>query len=237
MRNKPKVNNWLNNVQSLFYPHRCLLCGAAGAEGRDLCPACLAELPHNPVACRLCALPLAECEDGICGACLKRPPPLDGSIIPFRYAPPLDHLLLGLKFNRQLLHARLLGGLLADAIVADGGELPDAILPVPLHPARLRERGYNQALELARPVARRLGLPLLTGGVLRQKATAAQSRLEKVERRRNIKGAFVVTGTLPASIAIIDDVVTTGSTVSELARVLRRAGAKRVVTWACARVP
>lgn len=194
MRNKPNANNWLNNVQSLFYPHRCLLCGAAGAEGRDLCPACLAELPHNPVACRLCALPFAEYEGGICGTCLKRPPPLDGSIIPFRYASPLDHLLLGLKFSRQLLHARLLGGLLADAIVADGGELPDVILPMPLHPARLRERGYNQALELGRPVTKRLGLPLLTGEVLQQKATAAQSRLEKVERRRNIKGGLCGNG-------------------------------------------
>jgi ComF family protein len=237
MRERLKVNEWLNNIQKLIYPHRCLLCGAPGEGERDLCPACHAELPHNPVACRLCALPLSALEEGLCGSCLKRPPPLDASTIPFRYAPPLDHLLLGLKFNQQLLNGRLLGGLLADAIAAGGGELPDAILPVPLHPARLRERGYNQALELARPVAKRFGIPLLTGCVVRQKATAAQSSLEREARRRNIKGAFVVAGELPSSIAIIDDVVTTGSTVSELARALRRAGAKRVVAWACARVP
>lgn len=237
MRTWRQVDKWLNHVQQALFPARCLLCDAAGAAGRDLCAACWQDLPHNPVACRLCALPLAAHEAGVCGLCLKQPPPLDGSIIPFRYAAPLDHLLLGLKFGQQLPNARLLGGLLAEAIAASTRELPDCIIPVPLHPSRLRERGYNQALELARPIAQHLGVPLCEGLVLRPKHTAAQSTLEKMARRRNIKGAFVVRGELPAHIAIVDDVVTTGSTVNELARVLRRGGAKRVVVWACARVP
>lgn len=237
MREASQVYRWLNIVQQVFYPPRCLLCGAPGSSGRDLCGACGLDLPHNPVACRLCALPLTAQEAGVCGHCLRQPVPLDGSIIPFLYAAPLDHLLLGLKFSQQLVNARLLGGLMADAIGERVTELPDCIIPVPLHPARLRERGYNQALELARPVAVRLGVPLCESLVVRQKHTAAQSTLEKGARRRNIKGAFVVRGELPAHIAIIDDVVTTGSTVNELARVLRRGGAKRVVVWACARVP
>ncbi|MEN8169867.1 MAG: ComF family protein [Pseudomonadota bacterium] len=237
MRKLPQVDNWLEIIQKAVYPARCLLCDAPGEVGRDLCPACLAELPHNPVACSLCALPLEEHEEGICGACLKRQPPLDGSIIPFTYAAPLDHLLLGLKFNQQLLNARLLGGLMADIIASSSDDLPDCILPVPLHHARLRERGYNQALELARPIAKKLGVPLAGGLAVRVKHTAAQSGLEKKSRRSNLKGAFAVSGELPHHIAIIDDVVTTGSTVNELARVLRRGGAKRVVVWGCARVP
>ena len=179
MRKMPQVNQWLKIVQQAVYPSRCLLCDAPGEGGRDLCSACLAELPHNPVACQLCALPLAVHEAGICGNCLKHRPPLDGSIIPFRYAPPLDHLLLGLKFSQRLVNARLLGELMADAIEARPDERPDCILPVPLHNGRLRERGYNQALELARPIASRLGIPLENYLAVRATATAAQSSLEK----------------------------------------------------------
>ena len=237
MRKTTQVDRWLIFVQSVVYPPRCLLCGGAGCGGRDLCAECLGELPHNPVACRLCGLPLTVAEEGVCGKCLQHPPPLDGSVIPFRYASPLDHLLLGLKFSQQLTNARLLGGLMADAIVATGSPLPDIIVPIPLHNTRLRERGYNQALELARPIAKRLGVPLAQGLAVRAQETAAQSKLDKKERNRNIKGAFSVRGKLPEHIAIVDDVVTTGSTVYELARVLRRGGAKRVVVWACARVP
>lgn len=237
MRCDTKLDYWLKNIQKLLYPAHCLLCGTPAGDDRDLCVECLDELPHNINSCLLCALPLTGHERGICGACLKRSPPVDGSIIPFHYAPPLDHLLLGLKFNRKLLHARLLGSLLAETIANAAEPLPDCILPVPLHPGRLRERGYNQSLELARPVSWELGVPLAPTIVRRALATVAQSTLEKEARRRNMKGAFVVQGEIPPHVAILDDVVTTGSTVNELARVLKRAGARRVVVWACARVP
>lgn len=237
MRRVSQVDYWSSFIQKAIYPPRCLLCGTEGDAGRDLCHDCYHDLPHNPFSCLLCALPLAGGEAGLCGHCLKHPPLFDGSLIPFRYAAPLDHLLLGLKFNRQLLNARLLGGLMAEAIAVRGEVLPDCIVPVPLHPSRLRERGYNQALELARPVTRALGIPLAPQLVRRDKATEAQSRLEQGARRRNIRGAFSVLGELPGHIAILDDVVTTGSTVNELARVLRKGGARRVVVWACARVP
>lgn len=232
-----QVDDWLKCIQGWVYPPRCLLCGAPGVEGRDLCAACLLDLPHNPVACLRCGLPLAGHEDGLCGACLNHPPRIDSSIIPFRYASPLDHLLLGLKFNRQLINARLLGKLMANEIVRRGELQPDAILPVPLHRERLHERGFNQALELARPIAKRLALPLRPELAMRTAATAAQSSLERRARRQNIRGVFSASEGLPAHIAIVDDVVTTGSTVNELAKVLRRAGAERVVVWACARVP
>lgn len=236
MRKSSRVYSCAKNIQKLIYPSSCQLCGAAGEGELDLCRACRLELPYNRVACRLCGLPLTGQEGGLCGSCLQRPPPLDGTIAAFRYEAPLDALLLGLKFNRQLSYARLLGGLLADTIEQQCDELPDCIVPVPLHPGRLRERGYNQALELARSLAARSGIAIAQQLVRRVKATEAQSGLEKKARRKNIKGVFAVQGELPAHIAIVDDVVTTGSTVNELARALRRAGARRVVVWACARV-
>lgn len=231
------VYKWLNSVQHTIYPPRCLLCGGNGEAGRDLCGGCAGDLPRNTGACRCCALPLQGGQEGICGACIRRAPHYAASVIPYLYAPPLDHLLLGLKFHRQLAHARLLGGMMAEAISASGELMPEAILPVPLHPSRLRERGYNQALELARPLARALQLPIAGGLVQRSLATAAQSSLQREERRRNVRGVFSAAVPLPRHIAIVDDVVTTGSTVNELARVLKRAGAERIVVWACARVP
>jgi ComF family protein len=148
----------------------------------------------------------------------------------------MDFLLLQLKFHQKLHLASLLGGLLAEALEGRAAPLPDCLVPVPLHPQRLRERGYNQALELARVVSTRLAVPLDATLCVRQRATAPQTALDGKERRRNLHGAFTVReGNLPRHVAIIDDVVTTGTTVGELARTLRRAGVDTVEVWACAR--
>jgi ComF family protein len=148
----------------------------------------------------------------------------------------MDYLLQRLKFHRRLEVAPLLGALLAEGLPARGTALPEVLLPVPLHPQRLRERGYNQSLELARVLSRRLAIPVQTGLCVRTRATAPQTALDGVERRRNLRGAFVMQGeAIPSQVAIIDDVVTTGATVHELARTLRRAGVARVEVWACAR--
>lgn len=229
-----KVYNWLISRQQALYPPRCALCGQAGVARRDLCPGCLADLPHNPSPCHRCGIPLS---DGarLCGPCNHNPPPFDSSVIPFRYGPPLDYLLQQLKFHQRLHLAPLLGGLLAEAILHQGRPLPELILPVPLHPTRLRERGYNQALELARPVARQLALPVDWHGVARQRQTQAQTSLQGRERRKNLRNAFVVQHELPRHVALVDDVVTTGATVSELATTLKRSGVERVEIWAIAR--
>jgi len=148
----------------------------------------------------------------------------------------MDQLLLQLKFRQKLYLAPLLGGLLADALATRREPLPDCLVPVPLHPERLRERGYNQALELARIISGRLEVPVAATLCIREKATAPQTALDGLERRRNLRGAFSVRkGEVPRHIAIVDDVVTTGTTVSELARTLRRSGAQTVEVWACAR--
>ncbi len=229
-----KVYNWLIAKQQALYPPRCALCGQAGIGHRDLCPGCLADLPRNNTPCHRCGAPLHG-GGTLCGPCHHAPPPFDHSIIPFRYGPPLDHLLQQLKFHQRLHLAPLLGALLADAILSRGRSLPELILPVPLHPTRLRERGYNQALELARPVAHQLALPVDWRGVARQRQTQAQTSLQGRERRKNLRNAFVVQRELPRHVAIVDDVVTTGATVSELAKTLKRSGVERVEIWAIAR--
>ncbi|CAK0757905.1 competence protein ComFC [Gammaproteobacteria bacterium] len=156
----------------------------------------------------------------------------------FTYEPPIDHLIITLKFHSRLAHARLLGELLADHLAAREDPLPELILPVPLHPTRLRTRGYNQAVELARPIARRLGLSIDTTLCRRIRATASQSTLDAKTRRRNMHGAFAITSKnriAGGRVAILDDVVTTGNTVEEFARVLRQAGAREIEVWAVAR--
>lgn len=230
-----RVAAMLQDVARLFWPPTCLLCGDPGAGGRDLCAACAAALPWNAVACPRCALPLALPAQA-CGACLRAPPPLAATRAAFVYAFPVDRLLPRLKFHQGLAAGRLLSQLAAEAFAH--APRPDALVPVPLHRSRLRARGYDQALELARPLARALGVPLRDDLLRRVRATAPQSRLDAPARRRNLRGAFAVdTGTpLPAHVALFDDVMTTGATLHAAADALRRAGVARVEAWVCARV-
>jgi len=217
-------------------PLRCLLCGAPGADGVDLCAACVAELPRNRSCCARCALPLPV-SAALCGECQRHAPPWDAAWAPFRYGWPLDRLESRFKFGRDLAAGRALATLWQRESMPLSK--PALLLPVPLHRARLRQRGYNQALELARPMARGFGLPLRHDVLQRLKATDAQTELDAATRRRNVRGAFAVHAgvALPAHVAILDDVMTTGATLAECARVLKRAGVARVDVWALARAP
>jgi ComF family protein len=172
----------------------------------------------------------------MCGECLRDPPPFCGSFVPYRYAYPLDHLVRGLKFRNELACGRVLGELFSRCLLARGESLPEAIIPVPLASRRYRERGYNQASELALAIRRATGVAVRTDVVVRQRETAEQAGLDRKARRKNVRGAFTVVAPLHArSIAILDDVVTTGSTARELAAVLREVGAQQVALWAIAR--
>jgi len=233
--------NWAALVDGLAYslmPPRCLLCGAAGSAGRDLCSGCCADLACNAPACPRCALPLAAAA-ALCGECLQREPPFATAWVPFRYGHPLDLLETRFKFGGDLAAGRVLSNLLQQHASAGAVQLPQALLCVPLHVVRLRERGYNQAWELLRPLARALGLPAWSGALQRTRDTRAQTGLDAVERRRNLRGAFRLAPdvALPPHVAVFDDVMTTGSTLRECARVLRRAGVARVDVWALARAP
>lgn len=228
------VYRWLKKLQFTLFPPLCLLCGAEGAAERDLCAGCASDLPRNTQACNRCAMPLSP-PATVCGECLRHPPSFQRACAPFLYQTPVDFLIKGLKFHGRLAHARLLGELLGAELAARSEPLPQALIPLPLHPARLRERGFNQALELARPVARRLNVPLLNYG-RRIRHTPPQMTLNATARRANIRGAFQATGPLPVRhVAVLDDVLTTGSTLREFAAVLAAAGAETIEVWALAR--
>ena len=233
-------------LQFALLPPHCLLCGARGETLRDLCCACLADLALNRIACARCALPLAA-PAALCGECLQNEPAFDATFAPYLYGHPLDLLLTKLKFGHSLAAGRVLAELWTAALRAalTNGEiaaLPAAVVPVPLHPTRLRERGYNQALELAKPLAREFGVALAPDLLRRTRATAAQSDLDAATRRKNLRGAFEVdasrgTTPLPTHVVLLDDVMTTGATLRECARTLKRAGVARVDVWALARAP
>jgi ComF family protein len=231
------VDGWQSLQFALLPPH-CLLCDQHGSGQRDLCAACAADLVRNRVCCPRCALPLSTSAP-LCGECLQREPPFGIAAVPFVYAAPLDQLVTRLKFAGSLAAGRVLSELWIEALRVAPPPLPQALMPVPLHAQRLRERGYNQALELARPLAQTLAIALHENVLVRTRATAAQSNLDAPERQRNLRGAFAVVAgaALPAHVAIIDDVMTTGATLRECARTLLHAGAARVDVWALARAP
>ena len=231
------VDKLLRPFLDLLAPPRCYWCGCAGAD--PACAACTAALPWNAPSCRACALPLpASAWTDVCHECLCEAPPQDRSWAAFRYATPLAGAIVELKFHGRLAPAHVISRLMAARLAARPQPLPEVLIPMPLHGARLRRRGYNQAVELGRPLARCLSLRFEPAGARRVRATQEQTRLDAAGRRRNVRGAFVVEAALVRGrhVALLDDVVTTGATAAELARAARLAGAARIEVWAAARV-
>ncbi len=172
----------------------------------------------------------------MCGRCQAAAPVFQQCHGALHYEGAVRHLVGGLKFDGKLAYGRLLARLLGDYLEVGGTQMPELLLPVPLHPRRLRLRGFNQALEIARPLGRRFSIPVEARTCSRIRATLPQAELELAERQGNLRGAFALRGTLHARhVAIVDDVVTTGATVSALAGVLLRQGVSRVDVWAVAR--
>jgi len=229
-----KVDDCIALLSRSLLPFRCQVCGERGAAD-DLCALCRCALPWNRHACRRCGLPLPQAEPA-CGHCLQQPPPFSATRAALVYAFPLDRLLLRFKFHGDLAAGRLLADLFCEQL--GDGPLPQALLPVPLHRARLRERGYDQALELAKSIAKRIDVPLHRKHLRRVRRTARQSELGLAARQRNLRGAFAVAGeSLPRHVALIDDVMTTGATLRECAQTLLRSGVERVDVWVIARAP
>lgn len=239
-------------------PASCALCGGRDDEGGHehgnghghsggamLCAGCAAQFfgPEAAIArCACCANPLPDASGGLlCGQCGAHPPAFDLTLAAADYALPVDQLVLQLKFGHRLALATLFARLLRDAVLQRPEfALPALLCPVPLGPRRLAERGYNQALEIARPLARSLGVALHPRLACRVHETAAQSGVAPEERRRNIAGAFAIPD--PAlvrgrHIGIVDDVMTSGLTLNELAAVFKRHGAARVSNLVFARTP
>lgn len=232
--------NPLRPLLAWLLPYTCVLCGARGYEELDLCNDCGKELPWLEHACSQCArpFPIYQTDTPSCGACLKDPPPYDNTIATFIYQKPVSYLIGGLKFHSQLVYARLLSQLLLHRLnqYYQPNNRPQMIIPMPLHKTRLRERGFNQAVELARPIAKAWNIPISLQDCQRIRATPAQIELPAEQRRKNVKNAFHIQKKFYFEhVAIVDDVITTGSTVQELSLQLRRQGVKKIDVWSCAR--
>lgn len=227
---------WLRRLGFALLPGVCLLCGRPSRRPLDLCAPCDAALPWIDSACRRCALPLPA--PGTCGQCLQRPPPFAAGLAPCHHAAPVDGMIQRLKYSGDLAQAAPLAALIAARVRERDQPLPEALVPVPLHWRRQVARGFNQALELALPLGRALGIPVRDRLVRRVRATPHQVGLSRAERRRNLARAFVVAAdsdALPRHLALVDDVITTGSTVEALAGCLQRAGVERIEVWAVSR--
>jgi ComF family protein len=231
------VNKWLNFIQNWCFPSSCSLCGLPATRYQNLCDGCHNELKYIQNSCIQCAVPLPGTTLGTkCGHCLVKPPHFDQSISLLAYQAPATHLVQSLKFRQQLANAALLGELLSEKIETQCSVLPERIIPVPLHRKRLRQRGFNQSMEIARPIARKFNIRIDNSICQRTRPTISQSSLDARTRQENIRDAFRVKKPVShCHIALVDDVVTTGSTVNELARVLKKAGATRVDVWSVAR--
>ncbi len=208
----------------------CLLCGNPALEF-NICSGCRADLPWlDANVCSSCAHPLPV--PGLCGRCISEPPHYDTVVAACRYAFPLDGLIQAYKYNGRLVAGPALASLFANRVP----QRPDLIVPVPLTAQRLRERGFNQALELARALGQQMKAPVNAQLCVKTRDTAPQTRLPWKARRKNIRGAFVVEGGVAGChVAVVDDVLTTGATLSELARNLKRAGAATVTGYVIAR--
>jgi len=223
-----------SNILDFFLPQVCVQCHTR-TRGL-LCDTCQQQLPWIKHSCQRCGRELIA--DGPwCGACLQQTPSFACTIAPFSYTAPVSDFIIALKFHGKLLYAKLLSDFLATQLINyyQAHPKPSLIIPVPLHKARLAERGFNQALEIAKPIAKKLKIPLERHNCRRVKNTLAQTLLNADERRINIKKAFVVKKTIPSHIAVIDDVITTGSTINEFCLALRQAGATTIDVWCCAR--
>ena len=225
------------SVARWLWPPHCVLCGQPGQQSRDLCVGCEADLLLNDNVCEHCAEPLPRelSQPTLCGACLRHPPTFDACVAPFLYAFPVDRMIQGLKYRRELHCGRVLGELLAGHL-SRRQTRPELVIPMPLALRRYTERGFNQARELALPLCKSLQLNLRSDVVMRTRETREQTALDRKERRENMLNAFALTAPLHAGhVAIVDDVVTTGSTANELAKLLRAAGAEWIEVWAVAR--
>lgn len=212
----------------------CVACGGPARQA-DLCEDCTASLPRLHTCCPRCAQPLTVAAPA-CGRCLLRPPLFDQAWAAWRYAEPLDRLIQRFKLGGKLATGRALAETCARLLGARG-DLPQLLVPVPLHPLRHRQRGFDQALELARVLGRSLRIPVAAKALQRVLDTPTQTGLNRRQRRSNMRRAFAL-GELPAQlrhVALVDDVLTTGATANACARVLRKAGLQRVEVWALAR--
>lgn len=227
-----------------FFPHTCVFClETKNCLDRDLCEECRKELPLKKPGCKICLADIANKNNiallaKLCGNCIKNPPLFDQLFAPYSYQNPIDYLITKLKFNKKLIFANLLGKLMVEYLAAiyKNRQKPQIIIPIPLHKKRLRERGFNQALEISKPISKNLQIKIDRFSCQRVKNTVMQSLLPAKEREQNIKNAFAVTNQFKFThVAVIDDVFTTGNTIREFCKTLKKSGVQKIDVWCVAR--
>ncbi len=230
------ARQWLGKLTGWIYPPVCQVCGLSGRDGVDCCTGCEAELPLAEPRCASCGLvtvrPVQQC-----GRCLQRPPAFDASYPAFSWQGEIERLVHRFKFQHDLAVGRVLAALLARRLMLMRAPRPDLIVPVPLHHRRRLWRGFNQSELLCRDLSTHFQQLPWSAALRRRRPTKAQSSLPAANRRGNVRSAFSITSLPPGTkhIALVDDVMTTGSTLDECARVLKRAGVRRVDIWVVAR--
>ncbi len=235
-----QIRRLFKGLGDTVVPPVCRLCGMGGFQRdclSDLCPGCMADLPLIEHHCQTCGLVLPRTV-ARCGQCIRQPPHFNRVWAALVYQPPIEGLVQAYKFRRELAAGRVLAGIMARQLAAQGAPRPDLLVPVPLHPRRHLWRGFNQAERLALDLVDLLGPINFDRLLVRRRATQAQSELPASRRRGNVRHAFAVKDRsypLPPFIALVDDVMTTGATVNECARLLKRQGARRVDVWVAAR--
>ncbi len=231
---------WVAWIVDGILPRHCVLCGQLSTDA-NLCDLCEADLPRTRYSCTLCGLPIATARDPVCGPCLTLAPPWSRVVSGLEYRHPADHLVRRFKFNRSLACGEILGSQLLRSIGQRQVEMPDVIIPVPLHRARHFIRSFNQADLLARQLASHFGIPVHSCFLRRVRRTRAQSGLDAANRRKNVKGAFCCRkptgGAAINHAALVDDVMTTGETLADCTRALKAAGVRTVSIWIAARAP
>ena len=213
----------------------CILCDNQGVTGKDICSTCFNNLLKNNHCCYQCGTPLESITQiNLCGYCQSTNPAFNNCHAPFIYQGAMRYLITNLKFNQHYKNARLLGQLFAKSL--PDRKLPQCIIPVPLHKKRYRQRGFNQSLEVAKTIGRQLQIPIEAKLCLRHRNTSHQVGLTIEDRHKNVKNAFSLTQkTHYTHIAILDDVMTTGATLQEIALILKKAGVINIELWVCAR--
>ena len=235
-----QVTTYLHKFLSILYPSICLHCGDQGEADFELCARCKHTLPWIRYACLQCGLPLTTHNASSCGACSNRTLYFEKTITPFLYDDFIKEAIHQFKFNSKLHYGKLLANLFTEYIQQRKIQLPDVLVPVPLYKKRIRERGFNQALEIARIVNKSMGVDIRYRDIKRIRDTKTQMELPAKQRQSNVKNAFEIINSKYSfknmRVAVLDDVMTTGNTVNEVAKCLKTAGAKQIDAWCIARV-
>jgi len=233
----------IKQILDVLYPRRCVLCHSLCSSTKphdiDLCPDCHAELPWIEQACFQCGIPLHNAQNKQrCGQCMQKTPAYDHVISVCHYQNPLVWLIQQMKFKKKPAIANLLGHVMARQLKQQKISLPDAIIPVPLHYKRQLQRSFNQSEEIAKVIAKQLFCSLDTQYLERHLPSKQQSGLDAKKRKKNVKGIFRIKNKQRnhyTHVALVDDVMSTGSTVNEIARTLKKNGVKKIDVWVLAR--